>query len=169
MSYSTLPDQEYWDSFMTFAVENIPNDLWHEFFTECGGWSYAGDEYYGYTDINRLNVLDNKSYTGCVEQWSFDNNTFTIPADSYHYVEWSYNISWNTDPSDYRSDRHATLADPTKSGVILLLFGDYYFHIVELTDDVPTQLTSLAQNFDSEWDILFWDTQIIIPAEQTEE
>ena len=164
-----MSNQEYWNEFMTYVVENIPNDLWHEFFTECNGWSYAGDEYYGYTDINRLNILDNKSYYGSVEQWSFDNNTFTIPAHSYHYVEWSYNINWDVDPSDYRSDRHATLADSTKSGVILLLFGDYYYHIVELTNDSPTQLTSLAQDFDSEWDILFWDTQIIIPTEQTEE
>lgn len=160
-----MTNQEYWNDFMTFVVENVPESLWHELFTECGYWAYAGDDYYGFPDINRINVNDTRDFSGSVNQWNFANGVFTIPATSYHNVEWSYNVNWDGNPDDYNSDRHATLADPNKDGVILLLFGDYYFHVVQLSNNNPTALTSLAQDFDNEFDILFWNTNIVFPFE----
>lgn len=163
----TMTYQQYWDAPMSFVVNNIDRSLWHEFFNQLEDLiPYSG--HYGYSGVNIFNAFDSNSYAGGADRWEFNNGVFTLPADSYHYVRWSENITWDGSPDDYLSTRNARLTNQNEEGVIFLRFCDYYYYVVVISPDEPTRLTNLTEYFEDEFSVLFWNCDIIFPDELDE-
>lgn len=154
-----LSSQERWDEPMQFVTEHIPQSEWHDFFSHCPFFNdqvLPYSSYYGYTDINVINASDAHGYDTGADLWDFEDGKFILYSGAYHYVKWSKNISWDNDPEDYNSTRTGTLIDENEPGVIWVMFCDYYYHMVVIDPNNPTQLTNLSEFFPDEFSVLFW-------------
>ena len=151
--------QERWNEPMQFVTEHIPQSDWHAFFSHSpffGEQVLPYSSYYEYTGINVINASEPNDYDTGAALWNFEDGKFILYSGSHHYVKWSKNISWDNDPEDYNSTRTGTLINEDEPGVIWLLFCDYYYHMVVIDPNNPTQLTNLSEFFPDEFSILFW-------------
>lgn len=119
-------------TFMDHLVNEVPRESWDEVMSEMP-WSYQG--------INSFDLNDTGLHGD--DTWFYYQGQFCVMADSWHFIEWSYNVKCDVAVDAYDQNRTFSLEDNTKDGYMLFLLGDYYFYLVEISSTRETQVTCL--------------------------